>query len=279
MAHFDYIIDKIHRADFVESPFKYLYIENFFNQEDFELITSDKQINLQKYNSTEELIEDIQSKKYKPVPFPGCTTSVNEYLDWYNNSTTTGFHNDDLLEGFGMSMRLRSYANEKIQELMNFLNSDTFHNVIKEKFGKTKKTIVETAIQKYLSGYEISPHPDIRTKCLTYMININTDTALSEKLDLHTHFMSFKDSKSNIYDYWKDNTAVDRCWVPWDWCETNFQHVKNNSITMFAPDNNTLHAVKLKYDHKVIQRTQIYGNLWYDTKKGKSSSWKDLEQV
>ncbi len=31
---------------------------------------------------------------------------------------------------------------------------------------------------------------------------------------------------------------------------------------MFAPGNDTLHAVRLRYDHRAYQRTQIYGNLW-----------------
>jgi hypothetical protein len=56
------------------------------------------------------------------------------------------------------------------------------------------ETRVETAIQKYVSGYEISPHPDIRRKCATYMININHPRA--EHLELHTHFMEFVEDKN-----------------------------------------------------------------------------------
>ena len=48
---------------------------------------------------------------------------------------------------------------------------------------------------------------------------------------------------------------------------------------MFAPDYNTLHAVKLDYDHTKLQRTQVYGNLWYKNDsipKVKKANWKTL---
>ena len=36
---------------------------------------------------------------------------------------------------------------------------------------------------------------------------------------------------------------------------------KNNSIVLFKPDIDTLHAIKLDYNHNKFQRTQLYGNL------------------
>jgi hypothetical protein len=132
-----------------------------------------------------------------------------------------------------------------------------------------------------MSGYEISPHPDIRKKCLTYMININTDAA-AESLDLHTHLMRFKDPWQKIYDFWDSNPSIDRCWVPWQWCSDTFIHAKNNSIVMFAPNNRSLHAVKLDYDHLDFQRTQIYGNLWYTKGYGSITqrpNWRQLERM
>jgi hypothetical protein len=183
-----------------------------------------------------------------------------------------------LLEGVGIAFRLQTYEDTILEELVNFFNSDKWHTCIKEKFNKTRNTRVETAIQKYLSGYEISPHPDIRKKCATYMININHPNA--ENLELHTHFMKFKPGMQSIYKYWAKNLEQDRCWVPWDWADTCFKHSKNNSITMFAPDNDTLHAVKLSYDHLNFQRTQFYGNLWYtDEPKYSKKTWKHLEGI
>lgn len=110
------------------------------------------------------------------------------------------------------------------------------------------------------------------------MININPSDQ-SEKINLHTYFMSLNKNKEWIYDYWKNNTDIDRCWVPWSWATENFNQRKNNSITIFAPDNNTIHAVKLDYNHLKFQRTQFYGNLWYKKSKITPSNWKTLEQI
>ena len=140
--------------------------------------------------------------------------------------------------------------------------SKLFLTTLESKFGIDRPNRIETAIHKYLSGYEISPHPDIRSKCLTYLLNINTED-ISEDIDIHTHLLEFKEEKRFIYEYWKYNTNFDTDWVPWSWCKSRKTIGKNNSIIIFKPSCNTLHAVKLQYDHLVFQRTQIYGNLWY----------------
>lgn len=275
MNEFNYIIEKIDKTSFIEKPFKYLYIENFLSQEHFDLITKDNQINLEKQPDTETLVAVLLAKDYKPVVFPGCTTDIKEYLKWFNSERQERFKYD-LLEGFGISFRIQKYHNDTINNLIEFLNSDNFHNFLKDKFKKTRPTRIETAIQKYMSGYEISPHPDVRKKCLTYMLNVNTDKQ-SEQIDIHTHFLEFTDRYKKLYDYWKENVNTDRCWVPWVWCDSKFKQIKNNSITIFAPDNNTLHGVKLDYDHCQFQRTQIYGNLWYtDYTPPDKPNWKKL---
>lgn len=280
MEDFNYLIDKIYEADFQSEPFKFIYVEDFFTQDHFDRITACQQIKVPQFNSTEEMCKELsQTYKYKPQPFPGCTTSVDSYLEWYNNQDKgKGVANQDLLEGYGIAFRLKHYQDDILEELVDFFNSQAWHKCIKKKFKKTGETGVDTAIQKYVSGYEISPHPDIRRKCATYMININTDDE-AEHLGLHTHFMKFKDDKKWIAEQWKNKIDTDTCWVPWDWATTDYEHSKNNSITMFAPDYNTLHAVKLDYDHTKLQRTQVYGNLWYKNDsipKVKKANWKTL---
>ena len=145
---------------------------------------------------------------------------------------------------------------------MQFLNSTSFQKCLCEKFEITKETTIKTSIQKYLSGYRISPHPDTRTKALAYMVNINTNNE-SENLDIHTNLLVFKEQYKYIYEFWCKNENFDRCWLPWEYCEVKKTINKNNSIVLFKPDNNTMHSVNLKYDHLKFQRTQIYGNLWY----------------
>ena len=144
------------------------------------------------------------------------------------------------------------------------MNSNDFHRVLKKKFNITEETNVLSAIQKNLTGYEISPHPDIRQKCLTYLLNINNNKEI-EKLDCNTHLLEFKDEYKHIQRFWENNKNINRCWVPWDWCNIIKTMNENNSMVIFHPDNNppTLHAIRLNYNHLKYQRTQIYGNLMY----------------
>ena len=260
---FEYILDKINNAKFETDPFKFIYIENFLSPGHFDLITKNDQINFPEFDQIESMIGHLQDNQYAPVPFPGCTTDVNEYVNWYKTGQgSTPSHARGLIGGFGIAYRIQQYKDETIKQLMQFLNSHTFLNTLKEKFGKKGDMRVETAIQKYLTGYEISPHPDIRKKCLTYMLNINPDEKAHE-YGLSTHFMKFKPEWKHIQEFWQKNQKAERCWVPWDWCETVFEQKANNSITIFAPHDQSIHAVKLDYDMLKTQRTQVYGNLWY----------------
>lgn len=47
---------------------------------------------------------------------------------------------------------------------------------------------------------------------------------------------------------------------------------------MFAPSDDSMHVIKLNYNHLLFQRTQIYGNLWYDESTAVfPSSFEDLQ--
>ena len=146
------------------------------------------------------------------------------------------------------------------------------------KFDLKFETSIVTAIQKNLSHYEISPHPDVREKGLTYLLNINKDSSIDNE-PVHTHLLKFKKEWEFIYDYWKTNLSENRCWVPWDWCKTEKITNKNNSIVIFSPDIDTLHGVKLNYDHTKFQRTQLYGNLMGIGKVIPQMNWRNLEAM
>ncbi|MEO0061585.1 MAG: hypothetical protein RLZZ08_145 [Pseudomonadota bacterium] len=135
-----------------------------------------------------------------------------------------------------------------------------------EKFGITTPVQIDTGIQKYLHGYEISPHPDIRRKALTWMLNINTGD-FSEDQEFHTHYLRLKPEWSFITAFWQGNPQIDRDWLPWSWCETVKRQRQNNSLVIFAPSDDTIHAVKASYDHLGMQRTQMYGNLWHPARR------------
>lgn len=277
MNKFEYLLEKILDAGFQTTPFKHIYIDDFLSQEHFEEITNASQILLPECSTDEEIINIIQQQGYEPVPFPGCTSNIDEYLEWRRGDKVYK-HKRNLLEAVGISFRMMRYDNPVLKEIVDFLNTERFQQLVKKKFGATEPTYVETAIQKYMDGYEISPHPDIRKKCLTYMVNINP-VDKSEDINYHTHYCTFKPEYDKVREYWRDNLDWNTCWVPWDWCQTNYRQTQNNSIVMFRPSYDTLHAVKANYDHCKTQRTQIYGNLWYNKVKLKGGyQWDELRK-
>lgn len=262
----NYLLEKIKNAKFSDFPFKHIYIENFFDENDFQDIIKSSDISFLGIQNDETLIQSLIDGGYKIIKFPGCITNLNDYLKWRNNKDFNGENNflHTACEGFGMTLRLFDPIDSVISDIKSFIDSPEFNQTIAEKFSiNFNECSVDTGIQKYLDGYEISPHPDIRRKAATFMVNINP-TQESEQLDHHTHYLKFKESHMYVQKFWEGNPNVERTWVPWNWCNTEFQQKKNNSIVIFTPGNDTMHGVKANYNHLLTQRTQLYGNIWYD---------------
>jgi hypothetical protein len=275
---FDYLIEKIQTSRFLGNPFWHLEIDDFFSDEHFTAIVNAPEIRLDLAVNDRNLISMLRQLTYRQIEFPGTATSIADYLAWRENPHRR-HTNVDTCEGFGLTFRLGRAMPGGIVELLNvFFTSERFLECLMDKFGQSGADVrPDIGLQKYLSGYEISPHPDVRAKALTYMINVNPDDS-SERQDYHTHYMRFKPERAYVEAYWRGNPQDDRCWVPWSWCETVKRQTRNNSIVIFAPTDNTLHAVKANYDHLPAQRTQFYGNLWYRRidKTGKPV-WHDFE--
>ena len=260
---FSYILEKIKTADFVQSPFRYLQINDFFSDEHFSAITAAPEIKVSSVNSDEHLFDSLIERGYKIIDFPGCITNKDEYVKWHHTKATTRVTNT-ACEGFGVTLRLMSARTPIVTELIEFMNGQTFQGALAEKFGIGQETFFyDGGIQKYLDGYEISPHPDIRQKALTYMVNVNPSSD-SERNDHHTHYLRFRDEYKYVKAYWEGNPGQERCWVPWDWCVSEAMQRENNSIVVFSPNNETMHGVKASYDHLSTQRTQLYGNFWHN---------------
>ena len=254
---------KIKDTPFTIDPFDHVYIENFLPEEIFKEIINTTELNLEPEQTTEKLYKSLIENGYKEISFPGCTTSIKDYISWERGCK--GFANVDTCEGFGMAFRLKQIHSSAMHDLHAAVSSRDFQHALQEKFNiETSHVKYDYGFQKYLNGYEISPHPDIRKKALTFMLNINP-TRISEELNYHTSYLSFKDPYKYIQEFWKHNRNCDRCWVPWDWCNIKSRQVRNNSIVIFKPDCNTLHGVKASYNHLETQRTQLYGNIWYDS--------------
>lgn len=262
MQEFNYLIEKINKTENTVEPFNLLMVNNFFSESHFKEIIKSTQISTPVFSSDIEMFEYLFNNGYKIIDFPGCIANQKEYISWHNSKSITSKINTSC-ESFGMTLRLMEPKSNFLLSLNTFLQSDSVKEILSSKFSLDLESLYfDHGIQKYLDGYEISPHPDIRRKALTYMININPYEN-SEKSHHHTHYLRLKEEYKFIEHFWTGRSDIERCWLPWSWCETIFQQNANNSFVVFSPNNHTLHAVKADYDHLQGQRTQIYGNYWY----------------
>lgn len=274
--NFNYILDKIEDASFKTHPFKHIFIKNFFKKSHFEEIINSSEIKVVKSNDDLQLFKVLEEQNYSIINFPGCINDKKKYIKWHKAKKKSHLTNTSC-EGFGVTLRLKNPNNIFLKNILEFINQKKFMHLLCKKFALNLNDIYYSGgIQKYLDGYEISPHPDVRRKALTYMININPDPN-SERNNHHTHYLNFKAKYKYIYEFWNGNPLIDRCWVPWEWCEIKKIQSENNSLVIFSPNNNTLHGVKADYNHHTFQRTQIYGNLWFNKNKSEvGPKWEDF---
>ncbi len=105
MPHrFDYLIDKIRSAPFVEEPFRHIRIDEFLSPGHFAALTRDPQIAFPPMRDAHTLLGHLQASGYRVIPFPGCVQSPREYLDWLEGRNATRVH--AATEGFGIVYRL-----------------------------------------------------------------------------------------------------------------------------------------------------------------------------
>ena len=277
MARFDYLLERIADAPFLDAPFRHIYIQQLFTKDDFAelLVSADNAIPAA--SSDAELIQRLFDAGYRVIEFPGCITDKRAYLAWRtSHQRPATLHS--ACEQFGMAFRLIEARSTLCRELNQFLTSGPFKRALASKFDiDADQCDLDAGMQKYLDGYEISPHADVRRKALTFMVNVNPHAG-SERLTHHTHLLRFKEQYRYVQTLWEGNEQVERCWVPWRWCETEATQNQNNTMLVFAPSNETMHGVKASYDHLPGQRTQLYGNLWYRRYETlKSVEWEQLD--
>ena len=199
MNDLNYLTEKVLDAKIHTEPFDHIIIDNFLSDHDLKIILNDKQIHFDICQNTKDLINTLHEKNYSIQSFPGCSTDIKDYLDKYKNKVWPNERNGTPVETFGLTFRLKDYDNPRIEEIVKYMSSENFQNAISKKFNLSKKTYAITAIQKNLSYYEISPHPDTRRKAATYLLNINKNDE-AEKLDVHTHLLKFKENYNDIHN-------------------------------------------------------------------------------
>lgn len=274
------ILDKIGATDLRVEPFEHLYIDNLLEPEDFDVVVRSPEVDVGPCASDEELCDRLGRSGWKIKFHPGCIGQLDEYLRWHAGLTDT-VRNQETCEGYGVAFRLGRFPDGRLKEIAAFFESDEFLAALARKFSiDYAATSKEAGLHKYLDGYEISPHPDWRKKALTVMINVNP-SPISEHLDFHTHYMALKPCWRFIEEFWAATPDADRCWVPWDWCDTVYRQTANNSLVAFAPGNDTFHAVRARYDHLQTQRTQFYANLNFTslTPQPRMRSWREVQQL
>jgi len=272
--HFNYLIEKVRSARVYEYPFPHIHIKEFFEADDFAAIVKSPYINIEKQQCNRELIDTLFARGYKVEDFPGSTRNYAKYLEHQARGRALPSRNTTASEG--LTLRLYEFC-PVLRELNNFITSRPFNAAIASRFDiNLEQCRIDAGIQKYLDGYEISPHPDVRLKAATFMVNINPHTN-SETQRHHTTYLRLKPEYRYVQEFWENHLDAERQWIPWDWCESVFTQNLNNSIVIFAPGNDTLHAVKAHYNHLLGQRTQLYGNLWYiESKTRYAPSWEQL---
>jgi hypothetical protein len=194
MSHFDYLISKIETSEFIESPFRHIEIRDLFEKDDFMELINCREITISQASNDEDLFYNLLNSGYRIIPFPGSSASKQEYIEWHSNRVE-GDRYHSTCEGFGLTLRLIHPVSPFLQELNTFLLGDEFNRTLSVKFGiELEECKVDCGIQKYLDGYEISPHPDVRYKALTFMVNINPNPE-SHNVSHHTHYMRFSNER------------------------------------------------------------------------------------
>ena len=220
-SKFSYLSQKVAKAEFISYPFKHLTIERFLSEDHFHQIVNANSIHLEKQPSNRALVDTLGARGYEVQEFPGCITDVDAYVAFadgssrFNRRLIQGYGRD-VIEGYGITMRMKRYRDGLLEELVDYLNQSEFQAALREKFSLSGELQIETAIQKNLNHYEISPHCDTSRKALTYMVNIYTN-ADAERIPMHTHLLKFKPKYQYIYDVWANNKEIDPVWVPWGW--------------------------------------------------------------
>lgn len=232
----DYILKKIEDAEIILKPFPHIIISNFL--EDGDLIDVLNNIDIDNLNEIE--------KKYKKVHYPGAKLSKEELT---KRPT-----------GTGLVYALKEDYHKGNIKLNQILDSEEFKQALFKKLNIPKNIDGWNVYQinKDLNGYEISPHPDITGKVITYQLNLSNTDAL-DNYDLGTRFHSIK--PEFLKDIKQLSKKKPRPWGKWNWFDKGKSiPYKQNTFMAFAPSDISYHSVKLEnYPQEKYQRTMLRG--------------------
>jgi hypothetical protein len=126
-----YLIEKISNSNIIEEPFPHIIINNFLSEKHFNILKNDEQIHFEEVKNNDELYNKLLSKDWKIQRFPGCITKWSEYKEYLNNTKIFKSLSNNPVGNVGMTFRLSKYNNKDVENLINFMNSESFHNILK----------------------------------------------------------------------------------------------------------------------------------------------------
>lgn len=269
-TEFDYLLDRVRDAEWVSEPFPHLEIYPFLSDEHLHDLVTDPDVTLPPFNSSRHLIKTLMTRGYEVQQFPGSITSIPTYLEELEKLPCHSREESIALNemvGRGLTMRLKETKSDvsgskTYSRLLAFMNSEDWRDALLNKFNITRETTIFSAIQKYLKKYIISPHPDHKTKALTYVMNINRDEEAAARAEAGTNLFAIDPNNQWVERVWK-NCTFERAWIPWQWARRAKTINENNNMLVFSPHESSLHGIHLDYDHLQWQRTQLYGNAFY----------------
>ena len=138
---FSYISEKIMRAEFQPEPFEHIIVDNFLSDEHFDLIVNSNQIKFPKFDNLTLLIKHILDNGYQFRPFPGGSSTINQYI---KSVESNHWHVDKRkMSAVGLVFKLSRFDNPLVQELVEYLNSTEFHNCLLEKFSISRPWLMQ----------------------------------------------------------------------------------------------------------------------------------------
>lgn len=277
MERLKYLIEKIEQAKAIETPYKHFIIKDYLEQKDLEAILTDTRTKTEECINDEALCRELNKKGYKPSWLPGSTDKVEDYLACRTKGKEISINTTCKSKGMAFALK-QNIEGSTLDKVIKIMSQDEYWDTIYKKCNINKNDKQKyVAYTKYLDGHEISPHTDSRHKPVTFLLNLNHKD-LNLPKESNTRIMKLKNEYRYITEYWKYNTSVDRCWLPWEWCKTINIHSANNSLLILPASNTSFHAIKLDYNHLKAQRSMIYGSAWGKSERFyECPTWEDLE--
>ena len=262
------VTEKIKAEPIAHEPFPHIYISEVFPSEYYEAI----------------LNRIATVGKFVPALYPGVAVDLKA-----ENFRDHGLTCQNLDE------------DEELSHLYKFLKSERFSRVLLDKFsasnswgmrgsaipddkhvyfanGRSDFTTVFD-LHKDLPGYEISPHPDIPSKIVTFLFYLTRDDRLREfgtllctptpraKLEgalgaPHSRGYSLLERTVNSVMRSPYGFGQRDGWFPWDMFRiAKVAEALPNSLLVFAPNSDSYHAVRMNIpaEHPVQERLTLRG--------------------